>query len=182
MSKEAMKLALEALEKSNRFVWHYVDNKATARIAEQCDEAITSLRQAIAEAEKRNWESHDLYTDADKDRPDVICDSNGQVVLGLCKRCGRGEAELETPCDKAKQEQGKPVAWSDAYDMIDLNSDADYAEYSKALDSIYTTPPQRKPLTDEDLDLICEKALFCRISFQQFARSIEAAHGIKEST
>jgi hypothetical protein len=45
---------------------------------------------------------------------------------------------------------------------------------------LYTTPPQRKPLTDEDLDLICEKALFCRISFQQFARSIEAAHGIKE--
>ena len=33
------------------------------------------------------------------------------------------------------------------------------------------TPPQRKPLTDEELDLICEKALFCRISFQQFARS-----------
>ena len=82
------------------------------------------------------------------------------------------------------QPEHKPVAWSDAYDMIDrflqnnLNSDADYAEYSKALDSIYTTPPQRKPLTDEDLDLICEKALFCRISFQQFARSIEAAHGI----
>jgi hypothetical protein len=45
---------------------------------------------------------------------------------------------------------------------------------------LYTAPPQRKPLTDEDLDLICEKALFCRISFQQFARSIEAAHGIKE--
>lgn len=34
------------------------------------------------------------------------------------------------------------------------------------------------PLTDDELDLICEKALFCRISFQQFARSIEAAHGI----
>ena len=45
---------------------------------------------------------------------------------------------------------------------------------------VYTTPPQRKPLTDEELDLICEKALFCRISFQQFARSIEAVHGIKE--
>ena len=37
---------------------------------------------------------HVLYTDADKDRSDVICDSNGQVVLGLCKRCGKGEAEL----------------------------------------------------------------------------------------
>lgn len=42
--------------------------------------------------------AHELYTDADKDRPDVICDSNGQVTLGLCKVCGRGEAELEGPC------------------------------------------------------------------------------------
>lgn len=42
-----------------------------------------------------------------------------------------------------------------------------------------STQPVREPLTDEELDLICEKALFCRISFQQFARSIEAAHGIK---
>lgn len=38
--------------------------------------------------------AHALYTDADKDRPDVICDSNGQVTLDLCKRCGKGESEL----------------------------------------------------------------------------------------
>ena len=38
--------------------------------------------------------------------------------------------------------------------------------------------PERQPLTDEEMDLICEKALFCKISFQQFGRSIEAAHNI----
>ena len=38
--------------------------------------------------------AHDLYTDADADRPMVICDRNGQVTLGLCKRCGKGESEL----------------------------------------------------------------------------------------
>lgn len=41
---------------------------------------------------------HDLYTDADADRPGIICDRNGQVVLGLCKRCGRAEAQLVEPC------------------------------------------------------------------------------------
>lgn len=41
---------------------------------------------------------HDLYTDVDKDRPEVVCDSNGQVALGLCKRCGKGECELAGPC------------------------------------------------------------------------------------
>lgn len=42
--------------------------------------------------------THALYTDSDTDRPDVICDSNGQVVLSLCKTCGRAEAELSQPC------------------------------------------------------------------------------------
>lgn len=41
--------------------------------------------------------SHDLYETRDQDRPDVICDSNGEVVLGLCKRCGKGEAQLYNP-------------------------------------------------------------------------------------
>lgn len=63
------------------------------------DEMMETIAVALGEA-------HDLYTDADKDRPDVICDRNGQVVLGLCKRCGKGEAELTnedgtpSPCSR----------------------------------------------------------------------------------
>lgn len=38
---------------------------------------------------------HVLYETSDPDRPDVICDGNGEVVLGLCRKCGRGEIELE---------------------------------------------------------------------------------------
>ena len=41
-----------------------------------------------------------------------------------------------------------------------------------------TSEPEQTPISDEELDLMSEKALFCRISRQQFARSIEAAHGI----
>jgi hypothetical protein len=41
---------------------------------------------------------HILYKTIDVDTPDVICDSNGEVVLGLCRVCGRGEIELEGPC------------------------------------------------------------------------------------
>jgi hypothetical protein len=37
---------------------------------------------------------HVLYTTTDADRPAEICDGNGEVVLGLCKLCGKGEAEL----------------------------------------------------------------------------------------
>ncbi|KAK1548903.1 hypothetical protein Q3G72_003266 [Acer saccharum] len=42
--------------------------------------------------------AHDLYTDADKDIPAAICDMHGSVVLGQCKRCGKGECELVEPC------------------------------------------------------------------------------------
>lgn len=42
--------------------------------------------------------SHVLYTDQDKDRPDIICDRNGQIALGMCKICGKAEIELDEPC------------------------------------------------------------------------------------
>ena len=41
-------------------------------------------------------------------------------------------------------------------------------------------PPQaeRVPMTDEEADLLCEKALFCKISKQHLLRAVEAHHGI----
>lgn len=41
---------------------------------------------------------HDLYHNGDPDAPAAIKDANGDVVLGLCRRCGRAEAELTEPC------------------------------------------------------------------------------------
>lgn len=46
----------------------------------------------------RQWPEHDLYNNSDKNVPAVICDGNGSVALGLCKNCGRAEAELDEPC------------------------------------------------------------------------------------
>lgn len=60
-------------------------------------------------------DGHDLYTDADKDRPDAICDGNGSVCLSLCKRCGKAEGELEpgVACvPKASAGKTVPVAIS----------------------------------------------------------------------
>ena len=51
------------------------------------------------EGENDSWKvPHDLYKDGDDDIPGVICDRNGQVTLDLCKRCGKGEAQLDGPC------------------------------------------------------------------------------------
>lgn len=43
--------------------------------------------------------NHDLYKTGDEGAPDVIKDRNGEVVLGLCKKCGRAEIELDEPCE-----------------------------------------------------------------------------------
>lgn len=50
---------------------------------------------------------HHLYTNSDADRPREICDRNGEVVLGLCKVCGRAEAELDKPCTHIAALEGR---------------------------------------------------------------------------
>jgi hypothetical protein len=42
--------------------------------------------------------AHILYETGDLDAPEPIKDGNGEVVLGLCRVCGRGEVELEGAC------------------------------------------------------------------------------------
>ena len=43
---------------------------------------------------------HDLYMTGDPDAPNSIKDGDGDVVLGLCRKCGKGEAELEGSCTR----------------------------------------------------------------------------------
>lgn len=42
-------------------------------------------------------DKHTLYTNADKDRPDSICDRNGDVVLGLCKKVALESLSITQP-------------------------------------------------------------------------------------
>lgn len=46
---------------------------------------------------------HDLYETNDLDAPECIKDRNGEVILGLCKKCGRAEIELEELCGEPIQ-------------------------------------------------------------------------------
>lgn len=70
---------------------------------------------------------HDLYKNGDADAPDCIKDSNGEVVLGLCRVCGRGEIELKEPCDRVlvivddpyKEQSLSPEAIKKVHDWYD---------------------------------------------------------------
>jgi len=77
---------------------------------------------------------HVLYETGDKDAPESIKDSNGEVVLGLCRKCWRGEIELAEPCgprQPAADKKYKSCAeWPDhvftAPDGSHVSSDSHY--------------------------------------------------------
>jgi hypothetical protein len=95
-------------------------------------------------------------------------------------QCWEPCGELGHSAEHAKvhqQEQGEPVAWRDRKSGTLLHE-----EWLDA-DPLYTTPPQRKPLTDEECDDLWDMQLIHitdKFSARQFIRDVEAAHGIKE--
>ena len=73
-----------------------------------------------------------------------------------------------------------------SYTITDAHSTADIVRWLLTQDSKETIlyllgdAPQRKPLTDEEIDEISKKHIAEGTrSFEVFARAIEAAHGIK---
>lgn len=98
---------------------------------------------------------HDLYQTGDDDAPDAIKDRNGEVVLGLCRRCGKGESLLIEPCvdegslsnevSIAPQAEGHPPELSIAT-FIELPEDANVAEeFSKLLHPTAELAPKPAP-------------------------------------
>jgi hypothetical protein len=75
-----------------------------------------------------------------------------------------------------KQETGKPVAW--------VNKERNTITWDKLyldMDALYTTPPQRKPLTDGQINAIWDSLIASPdYSREMIVRAIEAAHSIKE--
>jgi hypothetical protein len=83
----------------------------------------------------------------------------------------------------ALEAKDEPVAWikrSAKGNIYDLLSEPD-----DGYEPVYTTPPQRKPLTEKELNVLGTQWHFNLLETKDktelfaFARAIEAAHGIK---
>ncbi len=124
---EALKLALEALEEVNSW-------ESATRWNGCFDEEITSLRQAIAEAEKQEPVLKPCWYES-KEKT-------------MCRKCGQVHAEAILP----NQEKQEPVAWM----YVNKDGECEQIEYGEAIDDpsvtlLYDHPqPKREPLTDDE--------------------------------
>ena len=117
----------------------------------------------------------------------------GRAYPRTCKKCGLKPciADLVQPAQPHEQE---PVAWRVKVEItfrdgsVNVGYQLRNEKMSKHDEPLYTTPPpaatqhKRKPLTDEEIDFLmpyCQNE-FDLAEFREFARAIEAAHGIKE--
>jgi hypothetical protein len=94
----------------------------------------------------------------------------------------------------AKQEQGEPVAWESVLGAVargwcyeenaNKTMDSELAvAIAKEVHALYTTPQQRKPLTQEQIDSIPLKNLNkynTTAAKKYLVRAVEAMHNIKE--
>ena len=89
------------------------------------------------------------------------------------------------------QPEQEPVAWlyksepsfdgNKWHDTFEVTTSKQVALWKdKDAKPLYTIPPQRKPLTDEEIGAILEGVNAYGTRLYTFARAIEAAHGIKE--
>lgn len=156
MSKEAMKLALEALTETYAMTSH-------AEILKH--KAITALREALAQRQAPY-----------KIRMDLPASISSEAI----------EADKLLKPQPAQQEPvAWTLLLVGAHNgLVGKAGDkfVGHPEHYERVD-VYTSPPaQRKPLTDEELDAMFSKTLKGKKLVNWVARAIEAAHGIKENT
>lgn len=134
---------------------------------------------SLAQAVMSDQTSHDQF------KPDWRTEA---VLVEEMQRMAK-EIETLTACLYQAQEAAKqlaqpaqePVAWQ-WLDTATFRKKIPPTGESECWNPVYTSPPPRQPLTDDEMDLICENALFTRISLQQLGRNVEAAHGIGDKT
>ena len=108
------------------------------------------------------------------DELDMVDDGSGNMVF-------RKEQAITAVKEVLAQPQQEPVAWISTGTARMIHWTADKPAYGDDWVPLYITPPQRKPLTDEDIERIVREARVKERGIgYTIARAIEAAHGLKE--
>lgn len=185
--REAAQRALEALEADNSKLWP--SDRRTA--------AYFNLRAALAEPveyaaapngkrssllthmmNKRSKEERAALAEQESLEPDIAKIVNDN----LWNLYVEDSAE---PVAWESSEDGKTIQDNDfTHDVVlrvtgDFENDGQRISYAKRIvNNLNAAPPQRKPLTEEEIEAVCAPLGFAKLSPVEVARAIERAHGI----
>ena len=203
---EALKLALEVLK--SQIVWFSTDTMIGKSMRQKTEKAITALEEALAQPEQEPvgeaqqmakfvegfthciWDARvvpvgtKLYTTPPQRKPDnKAYTALEQALTRLQKRYGELEAKVAAQQKPVAHCKVRPLRGDESFPKVEIDW------VSRPVPGpLYTTPPQRKPLKDEDLRKLADKHLYYQTeSYEEsgvfdLSRAIEAAHGIKENT
>ena len=126
-----------------------------------------------------------------KDKTGQVTDAITAIKEALASSVATSDTSEKRVDETAKQRhEQEPVAWrfrSGTWFNREVHwryiDTLEGSEGLLGLQPLYTTPPHRKPLTDEEIDLIGKRMFGAGQAVntdRDFARAIEAAHGIKE--
>jgi len=166
---EALKLALEAL--TNAY-WPTDSDLLPAHNIKECAEAITAIKAALAnEALERKAENaRELGLDYEP------LEAKDEPVAWMHTKID-GVVVPHRPADLNRH----PDRWTALYKDPKPCPTCEALARTVMLDqtSHDATPPQRKPLTEQEIGAILEDINAFGTRLYTFARAIEAAHGIK---
>jgi hypothetical protein len=170
MTREALKLALEALEVNNK-AWKHLADSGDAGFWEAEEQpfyelsvkAITGIREALAQQEQDNGKLkvtlEDTPTEIElaqyKRMFEATCADLGAIneALGLDPNDG-GAEPIIFAIEELKGRSQEPVGWMvytlDGASVCVTDNPTDFTPEHRAL-PLFTVPPQRKPLTDEEI-------------------------------
>ena len=183
MNIEAMKLALEALVGDRAFL----ESDAPVEIWGVNDRAITALQQSIEQAQKQEPVVHQC-----KGIPRKGCNYLA-ACDSPCNKCGEIHHHHQMvasfysltspPQRQPEQEPVVCVTYKEVTDTMNKlwAGTLEQVQIAEGMKNkkLYTTPPQRQPLTDEQIKIIWRDIDGSDGMLIRFARAIEAAHGIK---
>ena len=155
MTKEALKLALEAL--TNAY-WPTDSDLLPAHNIKECAEAITAIKEALAQPEQD----------------------------GECKHCTDGCPACDARKLPEQEPVAWGVFEGNLHDMFfsqeEAQKMADLKGTHAEVRPLYTTPPQRTWVGLTDEEILTYRHMIdwtAEWSYINFARAIEVAHGIK---
>jgi hypothetical protein len=106
----------------------------------------------------------------------VVARAMNRLKAALAEPVQEPVAWMYTGIKQDGTEHGPHLVWNPAY------MDAMSASKGAKATPLYTAPPQRKPLSNEELDRLWREPMSADWEHREFARAVEAAHGIKEGT